>query len=84
MTALVLRTEMLSDSYASEMALVGHTEAQVPQLTHLPASISRWLSFSEIAPTGQSGSQVPQFMQVLGSIFIAIILPLEKCFVIIM
>ena len=60
-------------TYASLIALAGHSEAHVPQLTHFDASISRCPSFSEIAPTGQSGSQVPQFTHTLGSIFIAIV-----------
>lgn len=40
---------------------------------HFAPSIKRCPSASEIAPTGQSGSQVPQFTHELGSIFIAII-----------
>jgi len=60
------------------MALAGHSEAQVPQDTHASALISRCPSFSLIAPTGQSGSQVPQFTHVFGSIFIAIIVPLSN------
>ena len=63
----------IKKTYASLIALAGHSDAHVPQLTHLPASISRCPLFSEIAPTGQSGSQVPQFTHTLGSIFIAII-----------
>ena len=38
----------------------GQTPAQVPQLTQEPASITNWLSPWLIAPTGHSGSQVPQ------------------------
>ena len=47
--------------YTSEIAEVGHSPAQVPQLMHFSSSMMRALSASDIAPTGQSGSQVPQF-----------------------
>ena len=60
-------------NYSSLIALAGHSEAHVPQLTQAEALISRCPLFSLIAPTGQSGSQVPQLMHVFGSIFIAII-----------
>ena len=72
-TTLTAAFDKYKKTYASLIALAGHSEAHVPQLTHFDASISRCPSFSEIAPTGQSGSQVPQFTHTLGSIFIAII-----------
>ena len=72
-TAFVAAFANINKTYASLIALAGHSDAHVPQLTHFPASISRCPLFSEIAPTGQSGSQVPQFTHTLGSIFIAII-----------
>jgi hypothetical protein len=50
-------------SYEAEIASVGQTPAQAPQSWHLPGSIQRILSFSEIASTGHSLSQAPQFMQ---------------------
>ena len=49
--------------YASEIASAGQTPAQVPQLMHVPASISRFEPFSEIALTGHSPSHAPQFTQ---------------------
>jgi hypothetical protein len=45
------------------MASVGQTAAQAPQSWHLAGSIQRALSFSEIASTGHSLSQEPQFTQ---------------------
>lgn len=63
-------------SYASAMALAGHSPAHVPQLMQVFASIERLSSFSEMAPTGQSGSHVPQFTHFSGSILYAIIFSL--------
>ncbi len=51
----------LLNDYASAIDSVGHAAAQVPQLTHTLASISRFPFCSEIAPTGHSPSQAPQF-----------------------
>lgn len=49
--------------YSSEMASAGQAPAQVPQLMQVPASMTRFESFSEIAETGHSDSQAPQFTQ---------------------
>ena len=49
--------------YSETIASVGHVEAHVPQSIHAPASIARAPSFSEIAETGHSDSQAPQFTQ---------------------
>jgi hypothetical protein len=46
------------------MASTGQTAEQEPQSTHFSASIQRFPPFSEIASTGHSLSQVPQFEQV--------------------
>ena len=54
---------ILDDIYSSEIASEGQTPAQVPQLMQVPASMTRFESFSEIAETGHSGSQAPQFTQ---------------------
>jgi hypothetical protein len=45
------------------MASVGQTAEQAPQSAHFSASIQRFPSFSEIASTGHSLSQEPQFVQ---------------------
>jgi hypothetical protein len=45
------------------MASEGHAPAQVPQLMQVAASMTRFESFSEIADTGHSDSQAPQFTQ---------------------
>ena len=55
-------------NYSSLIAEAGHSEAHVPQLRHLEASISLCPLFSEIAPAGQSGSHVPQFTHTPASI----------------
>lgn len=69
----LIKKRVAPEDYSSEIALAGHSDAQVPQLMHFEPSIWRCPSASLIAPTGQSGSQVPQFTHTLGSIFIAII-----------
>jgi hypothetical protein len=46
-----------------KIASVGQTAAQEPQSVHLSGSIQRRPFFSEIASTGHSGSQAPQFTQ---------------------
>jgi hypothetical protein len=51
-------------SYTPVMAWTGHTEEQTPQSAHFAASIQRFPAFSEIASTGHSLSQEPQFVQV--------------------
>jgi hypothetical protein len=61
--------------YDEAIASVGHTAAQAPQSWHLPGSIHRALSFSEIASTGHSLSQLPQFTHASLTLY-AIILPL--------
>jgi hypothetical protein len=50
-------------AYSSTIASVGQAEAQVPQLTHVAASITLAPSPSLIAPTGHSPSQAPQLTQ---------------------
>lgn len=47
--------------YSSEIASEGQDAAHEPQLIHDSASIVLTLPDSEIAPTGQSDSQAPQF-----------------------
>ena len=47
-------------NYSSEIAPVGHTPAQVPQLIQVSASITYCPSPSAIAFTGHSPSHVPQ------------------------
>jgi hypothetical protein len=54
---------ILAFIYSSEIASEGQTPAQEPQLMHVPASMTRFESFSEIAETGHSDSQAPQFTQ---------------------
>jgi hypothetical protein len=45
------------------MASTGQTAEQAPQSTHVAVSIVCLPSFSAIAETGHSLSQVPQFVQ---------------------
>ena len=51
----------INQNYSWLIAPVGQTPAQVPQSIQVSASISNLLSPAEIALTGHSGSQVPQF-----------------------
>jgi hypothetical protein len=50
----------MNNPYSAAMASTGQTPAQEPQSLHLPGSIQRRLSFSEIASVGHSLSQEPQ------------------------
>jgi hypothetical protein len=45
------------------MACTGQTAEHTPQSAHFADSITRFPSFSEIASTGHSLSQEPQFVQ---------------------
>jgi hypothetical protein len=45
------------------MASAGHAPEHAPQSTHFAASIARFPPDSEIASTGHSLSQLPQFVQ---------------------
>lgn len=53
----------LKKNYSWLIALAGHTDAQAPQSTQVPASITRLPSPSEIAVTGHSPSHIAQFTQ---------------------
>jgi len=49
--------------YSAEIASVGHEPTHAPQSVHFAGSITCSPSFSEIASTGQSAIQAPQFTQ---------------------
>jgi hypothetical protein len=53
---------------STEIAITGHTPAQVPQEMHFVGSIQYLPSFGEIAITGHTPAQVPQEMHFVGSI----------------
>ena len=50
--------------YSAAIASVGQEATQVPQSRHFSGSIQCFPSFSEIASTGHSLTQEPQFTQV--------------------
>jgi hypothetical protein len=58
------------------MASVGQTPAQAPHSVHFSGSIQRVLSFSEIASTGHSLSQAPQFAHASLILYAILNLPL--------
>lgn len=49
------------NAYSSMIASAGQSATHVPHEMHLSWSMMRASLLSEIAPTGQSGSQAPQF-----------------------